>query len=101
MVDGLSVRKAAQSAGIDRTTSFRWRHRLLQLPAQENDTELVNIVEADETYFLESFKGQRHLPRKARQRGGVGATRGTGNVLSAIITSSVVLSGLIIAGFFI
>lgn len=32
----------------------------------------------DETFFLESFKGQRQLPRAPRQRGGVGVTRGTG-----------------------
>ncbi|ENY77361.1 hypothetical protein C206_12464 [Pseudomonas putida TRO1] len=43
---------------------------MLALPASENDTELENIVEADETYFLESFKGQRELPRQARHRGG-------------------------------
>ena len=36
------------------------------------------IVQADETFFLESFKGQRRLPRPARKRGGVGLTRGTG-----------------------
>lgn len=37
------------------------------------------IVEADETFFLESFKGQRRLLlRPARRRGGVGSTHGTG-----------------------
>ena len=36
------------------------------------------IVEADETFFLESFKGQRQLPRPPRARGGVASTRGTG-----------------------
>lgn len=34
------------------------------------------LVEADETYFLESFKGQRPLPRPARHRGGTAAKRG-------------------------
>ena len=48
----------------------------MQRPAQEQDTELHNIVEADETYFLESFKGQRQLPRPARHRGGTAAKRG-------------------------
>jgi transposase-like protein len=76
LIDGLSVRKAAKTAGVHRTTSFRWRHRLLQLPAEENDTELSSIVEADETYFLESFKGQRVLPRPARHRGGHAKQRG-------------------------
>ncbi|MBU0806986.1 MAG: hypothetical protein KKD30_17805 [Gammaproteobacteria bacterium] len=33
----------------------------------------------DETFFLESFKDQQHLPRPPRKRGGVSVTRGTGN----------------------
>lgn len=36
------------------------------------------MVEVDETFFLESSRGQRQLPRPPRQGGGVGATRGTG-----------------------
>ncbi len=36
------------------------------------------IVEVDETFFLESFKGQRGLPHPPRHRGGKGRTRGTG-----------------------
>jgi hypothetical protein len=35
------------------------------------------IVETDEMYFLESFKGQCHLPRVARKRGGKATKRGT------------------------
>lgn len=76
LIEGLSVRKAACRAGIHRTTSFRWRHRVLQHPAEENGSELSTLVEADETYFLESFKGQRHLPRPARHRGGHAQKRG-------------------------
>ena len=34
------------------------------------------IVEADETYFLRSFKGQRHLPRCSRKRSGRALKRG-------------------------
>lgn len=76
MIDGASIRQAAQRAGVHRTTSFRWRHRLLRQPATENDAELSGIVEIDETYFLESHKGERHLPRPARHRGGHAAQRG-------------------------
>lgn len=42
--------------------AFRWRHRMPRHPAEENGSEL-DPVEADETWLLESFKGQRHLPR--------------------------------------
>ena len=76
LIDGLSVRKAARLSGVHRTTAFRWRHRMLRHPAEENGSELSTLVEADETYFLESFKGQRHLPRPARHRGGHAQKRG-------------------------
>ena len=76
LIDGLSVRKAATLSGVHRTTAFRWRHRMLRHPAEENGSELSTLVEADETYFLESFKGQRHLPRPARHRVGRAEKRG-------------------------
>ena len=76
MIDGCSLRVAARRSGVHLSTAFRWRHRLLQGPAQEQDTELHNIVEADETYFLESFKDRRPLSRPARHRGGSAAKRG-------------------------
>lgn len=88
MVDGLSVRKAARAADISRTTAFRWRHRMLDTLSQLQHTELTGIVEADETFFLESFKGSRAWalaasglpvapPRASpRRRGGSAAKRG-------------------------
>jgi len=76
MVDGLSLRKAAKRVGIDLTTSFDWRHRLLKLPAKAKPARLQGVVEADETYFLESKKGKRKLGRKARKRGGKASKRG-------------------------
>lgn len=76
MINGASVRASAGQAGIHRTTAFRWRHRWLQELVPARDSEFHNIVEADETYFLESFKGQRQLPRPVRHRGGHAANRG-------------------------
>jgi len=66
----LSVRKAATQAKIDRTTSFRWRHRFLKAQNASKDQSLIGIVEIDETFILESCKGQRKLARDARKRGG-------------------------------
>lgn len=77
LIDGVSVRAAARRSQIDKNTAFRWRHRFLQQVAGHRATHESGIVEADETFFLESFKGQRRLPRPARRRGGVGRTRGT------------------------
>ncbi|KAF7599549.1 IS1595 family transposase [Candidatus Dactylopiibacterium carminicum] len=76
MIDGVSVRAAAKQCQIDKNTAFLWRHRFLQQVARHQATHENGIIEADETFFLESFKGQRHLPRTARRRGGVGRTRG-------------------------
>jgi transposase-like protein len=78
MVDGLSLRKAARRVGINLTTSFDWRHRLLKLPANDKPKKLGGVVETDETYFLESEKGSRKLKgrRKPRKRGGKASRRG-------------------------
>lgn len=77
MIQGLSIRKSADSCKIAKNTSFKWRHRFLQIPATDQPGKMNGIVEADETYFLESFKGQRRLSRSARKRGGKAAKKGT------------------------
>ncbi len=66
-----SVADAAARCGVAYTTAFRWRHRFLAAPALDKPTALKGIVEADETFILESFKGRRTgLPRPSRTRGG-------------------------------
>lgn len=68
--DGASVRKAAEICQIDSATSFRWRHRFLSGSAENKQGKMTGIVEADETFFTESCKGNKHLTeRKARKRG--------------------------------
>jgi len=72
----LSIRKAAARMGVHRTTAFRWRHRFLAVARETKDQQLAGVVEADEAYFLRSFKGQRRdlaihgHGRKPRRRGG-------------------------------
>lgn len=73
LIEGVSVRQAAQRCGVDKNTAFLWRHRFVKAAATHRAEHESGIVEADETFFLESFKGQRKLPRPARRRGGVGA----------------------------
>lgn len=65
-----TVRTAAARAGIANSTSFRWRHRFLTARKMAKDQRLTGIVEVDESFILESRKGERHLPRPARKRGG-------------------------------
>jgi transposase-like protein len=73
---GLSVHQAANTLAVAPSTAFRWRHRFLQLPQNLRAEKLQGVVEADETYFLRSCKGQRVSGRKARHRGGSAAKRG-------------------------
>lgn len=77
MAEGRSIRNSANACSVHRNTSFRWRHRFLALPQAQKATSLAGIVEADETFFLESFKGKkRGMTRASRKRGGKAAKRG-------------------------
>ena len=72
---GETIREAAERCGIAPSTAFRWRHRFLAAVRQAPD-RLAGIVEADETFVLESRKGERKLDRKPRRRGGKARKRG-------------------------
>ena len=78
LIEGLTVRASGRQCGIDKNTSFRWRHRFLTLPAATKANHLQGIIEADETFFPSSCKGQRHLNRPPRKRGKQIHLRGTG-----------------------
>jgi transposase-like protein len=70
MVEGLSVRKTARHLGVSVPTAFLWRHRFLQAQREVQPEQLSGVVEVDETFFLESFKGQRQgIPRPSKTRG--------------------------------
>lgn len=70
MADSATLRIAARDYDVTLHTSFRWRHRFLQVLENDQAGELSGIVELDETFFRESFKGQKsNLPRPARHRG--------------------------------
>ena len=74
--ESLSLKKTAITCAVTISTAFRWRHRFLRPIQQDNPIKLEGIAEADETYFLESFKGQRFLSRPSRKRGGKAESRG-------------------------
>jgi len=69
--ESLPVRKAAKVCKVSKNTAFKWRHRFLKAQNKSKDQSLAGIAEVDEIFLLESFKGQRKLPRPARKRGGV------------------------------
>jgi transposase-like protein len=76
LIDGLSLRKVGARIGVSLPTAFRWRHRFLKAPKTLKAKKLQGIVEADETFFLYSEKGNRNLTRKPRKRGGKAAKCG-------------------------
>lgn len=76
MIEGKTLRESAKSCDINLKTSFRWRHRFLQIPTLIKATSLEGIVEIDETFFAYSEKGNKHLDRAPKQRGTKAKKRG-------------------------
>jgi transposase-like protein len=67
---GLSVRRTAALCCVSVPTAFRWRHRFLRAATKHSPAQLEGITEVKKTWFPESFKGSRTLPRPPRKRGG-------------------------------
>ncbi len=57
MCKGLSIRKTAGVVKIHRNTSFQWRHKILNAIKLKLPEDLTGIIEIDEFYVNESFKG--------------------------------------------
>jgi transposase-like protein len=99
MTDHLSVRRIMEThIGLNHKTVWRWRHRFLKAAANDNTPHLSGVIEADETFFVRSFKGSRGWKKgkppeqRAARPSGWGATkRGLSNeqvpVLTALDTS--------------
>ena len=79
MVEKMTIRQVAKKLKIDIHTAFRWRHRFLESIQHMQPSVLTGVVEADETFFLRSYKGQRTgIPRPSKKRGMPGCTAGLG-----------------------
>jgi transposase-like protein len=88
LVEGRTVRDSAEACGVHPNTTFRWRHRFLEGAQELKAEHLEGIVEADETFFLESQKGRRKgLIRKPRKRGGTASTRGRSKELACVLVA--------------
>lgn len=64
----LSVRQTAAYLGVDKTTAFRWRHRLLRSLNRSDVRPLGSTLIIHETSFPFSEKGKRGLDRPPRRR---------------------------------
>lgn len=80
LMNKFPIRKCAEICNISTHTAFNWRHKVLDiLQNMQAGVHLKGIIEADETFFALSYKGNHKkfkLPRDAHKRGHSGSTRG-------------------------
>jgi transposase-like protein len=76
MINGYSIRKCADEVNISVPTSFYWRHKILDaIRAFMGVGSVGGVIEVDEAFFRESFKGNHKknttfiMPRKSHKRG--------------------------------
>ena len=86
MSQSLTIRDTAKTVGLTMDRAFRWRHRFLAFLAQQQPQGMTGVVEADETFFRRSYKGQRKgLPRAAKKRGGPAPDTGEGERVAVLV----------------
>ena len=71
-----SLDNTARRIGVCHETAFNMRHKLLTYLEAESTTTLDALIEADETYVIESQKGVPVTHRKARKHGEGASKRG-------------------------
>ena len=76
MSDKKTLKETAEECSISVTTAFYWRHKILDALQEVTDRVCLDgTVEADETFFNVSYKGNHKnsrqfiMPRKAHKRG--------------------------------
>jgi transposase-like protein len=93
MINEFSLRKCASICEISLPTAFYWRHKVLDaIKKFVGRGDVEGIIEADETFFLESFKGNHKnsefvMPRKAHKRGGGAKTSGISKEYVCVATA--------------
>jgi len=86
LAKGFMLKQTAEALKISMSTAFYWRHKILSAFCENDFDFLSGIVEADETMFLESFKGTKNIEfRKPRKRGGKAKKRGLSNEQVAVL----------------
>ena len=76
MIEQMTLKQASEECHISMSTAFTWRHKILDTLSELTEkTYLTGVVEADETFFNVSFKGNHKrsrdfsMTRKAHKRG--------------------------------
>lgn len=83
MIDKKTLNESADECGISLRTTFVWRHKILDaIKEAAEKTYFESVVEADETFFNVSYKGNHSkstaftISRKAHKRSGSVHTKG-------------------------
>lgn len=80
LLDKKTLQEASEECGISMSTAFSWRHKILDALHEMNDKVFLDgRVEADETFFNVSYKGNHKsftLPREPHKRGNSVSTKG-------------------------
>ena len=87
MLSGYSLRRCAKETAICLKTSFDWRHKVLSAFNIISPERFTGICESDDIFFLYSEKGNKHLDRKPRKRGGTASTAGISKEQVAVIVT--------------
>ena len=82
-----SLDKIKEILSINKKTAFDWRHKILSALQDTDKDDFTGITESDETFFLDSKKGQLVTDRIPRKRGGTSKTKGISNDQVAVIVT--------------
>ena len=82
-----SLDKIKEALSINKKTAFDWRHKILSSLQDIDKDNFTGITESDETFFLDSKKGQFVTGRASRKRGGTAKTKGISKDLVAVIVT--------------
>ena len=82
-----SLDKIKEALSINKKTAFDWRHKILSALQDTDKDDFTGITESDETFFLDSKKGQSVTDRASRKRGGTSKTKGISNDQVAVIVT--------------
>jgi len=83
-----SLDKIKSHLGISKQTAFDWRHKILSGIEHSDKGTFQGITESDDTFFLHSEKGSKHISRAPRKRGGTAKKRGINNEHVAVLVTA-------------
>jgi len=88
MGEEMSLDKIKNKLNINKKTAFDWRHKILSGIENSAKGTFQGITESDDTLFLISEKGSKHLSRNPRKRGGKAKQRGISNEQVSVIVTT-------------